>query len=105
VLVKHRDLGPDDAVGVTIVAGQVTAFEYGLDPHWCQIAYLTGREFGLFHEFCTRADRQICLGHEALNYILERGGQLQPVAIDGTGFVEIDRIKDVQRARTLVLQS
>ena len=59
-------------VGVNVVDGQATQFEYGLKSRWPGIVMLDGKEKFLFHHFASEPHRATFKGHEILNLILEQ---------------------------------
>lgn len=99
VLVRPADPGGPAEVGVTVDpdTGLVVHFEYGLPLRWLQMALLAGAELRYFREAGGHKDRRRHLGHEVLNAVIERGGELRAVARPAAQVVEIDAAGDVRK--------
>jgi choline kinase len=101
VVVDTRGQMREFEVGCTVVGGKVTHFSYGLDTKWAQVAYLAGRELGLFRRLVGGRDRRRHFGFEVLNEVLEHGGELRAVEPVGMKIVEVDTSKDIEQARSV----
>lgn len=80
----------------------VTNFSYGLPIKWGQIVYVEGEEKARLEEISHNHEiSEKWFLYEALNYVISEDGKLhihQPV---GLKIVEVDTIKDLERARQI----
>lgn len=101
-LVDHSAVGRENEVGVTVVDDYVTQFAFGLDSKWAHIIYLSGLELHNFKRFSADVDKRRCFGFEALNEVLERGGNLAAVPLEGgMRLAEIDTSRDIAAATSI----
>ena len=68
----------------------------GLTTKWCQIAYLTGREFLILKQICHKnnAEHKKMLTFEVLNKIINKGGQFLCHEPPNMKIKEIDCMRD-----------
>jgi choline kinase len=90
-------------VGVLVQGGKALNFCYGHATKWAQVVYLMGHELELFRKFALLRRNERCLGHEALNYVIDKGGSFRVVEPDDMQIVEIDSVKDIRRATEVVI--
>jgi choline kinase len=102
LLVDTKGQIDEEEVGTTVVDGRVTNLSYGLDTKWSQIMYLTGRELDLFKRMAWNSDRRMWFGYEALNMVVDNGGNLRAIEPRGVRVAEIDSSKDIERARAII---
>jgi hypothetical protein len=69
-------------VGVNVVDGMATRLGYGLPSKWAQLALLRKKEASLFLDVMSDPAAEKFLGSEALNAVLDRGGELEVVVAD-----------------------
>jgi len=98
IVVDTKKRFENKEVGVTIANNsKATFFSYGLDTKWCQIAFLTGKEFkiarNLFNKFEPH-DKKM-LSFEILNKMISLGASFECYEPKNMKIVEIDRIKDI----------
>ena len=105
VLVDHQDKFNEKEVGVLHNGNEVTNFSYGLEKKWGQIAFLCGREREFFEEIANKESTEKWFGYEALNHVLEQGGKLSPIERDGLSIVDVDSVRDIEKARKIILLS
>ena len=84
-------------VGIIEQNNNITNFSFGLDTKWAQITYLTDKELELFKHISCRKDTSQWFGYEALNYVLENGGEIQPFMPKNMKIFEIDMAKDLEK--------
>lgn len=96
VLVDRDNQFNEREAGVTIVNKKASIFSYGLPDKWCQIAYLTGREFAMLQQICYKnnPDHKKMLTFEVLNSIINKGGQLFCYEPPNMKIREIDCMRD-----------
>lgn len=92
----------EDEAGCTICDGRITHLAYGLPAKWCHIVYLTGRELGLFKQVAWHVQSRKWFGYEALNYVIENGGDIRGIEPSNMRIVEIDSSRDIEKARQIV---
>ena len=98
ILIDKRGMFRKNEVGVAYNGSEVTNFSYGLNDKWGQVAYITGKELELFERVAFNQDHERWFGYEALNFIINNGGKLIPIAQDGAKVVEVDSVKDIEQA-------
>jgi len=103
VLVDHQDKFNEKEVGVLHNGNEVTNFSYGLEKKWGQIAFLCGRELQFFEDIANKEATEKWFGYEALNHVLNEGGKLIPVEKDGLSIVDVDSVRDIEKARQIIL--
>lgn len=104
VLVDHQDKFNEKEVGVLHNGIGVTNFSYGLDKKWGQIAFLCGSELEIFSDICYKESTERWFGYEALNHIIDQGGILKPIEKDGLSIVDVDSVKDIEKAIKINLE-
>lgn len=87
-----KDTGSN--VGVTLEGKYAVHFDYGLPVRWLHMAMLCGEELRLFKQVGGRKDRRRHLGHEILNEVIERGGEIEAIRASDK-IIEIESIRDV----------
>ena len=97
VVIDDRGFMDGDEVGLVTEGKNVHNFSFGLETKWCQIAYLTGKEFKLFKESSLKDSTSQWFGYEALNYVLENGGEIEFVNPKLMKIFEVDAAKDLQK--------
>lgn len=65
----------NEKIGVVINKNKVTNLAFGLANKWAQIAYFTGNELALLERVAFDNKKRGWFGHEALNYIIGKGGR------------------------------
>ena len=104
MLVDHQDKFNEKEVGVLHNGIGVTNFSYGLDKKWGQIAFLCGSELEIFSDICYKESTERWFGYEALNHIIDQGGILKPIEKDGLSIVDVDSVKDIEKAIKINLE-
>lgn len=79
ILVDDGEVMTDDDVGVTIVDDRATILSHDIKPKWAFLLYLVNKELKLFKSICSDRDKNKLYMFEAINYVLEKGGQIKPV--------------------------
>jgi len=87
----------DKEVGVTIFNNRATILSYGLPTKWCQIAYITGKEYkilkNIFNKFNTINKK--LLSFEIINMMIDMGAVFNCYEPEDMSILEIDCMKDV----------
>jgi len=96
VLIDQKQQFNEKEVGLTQTNKKATIFSYGLATKWCQIAYLTGREFLILKQICHKnnAEHKKMLTFEVLNKIINKGGQFLCHEPPNMKIREIDCMRD-----------
>lgn len=96
VLIDKNEQFSEREVGITQTNKKVNIFSYGLPTKWCQIAYITGREFSILKQICHKnnAEHKKMLTFEALNKIINKGGQFFCYEPPNMKIKEIDCMRD-----------
>jgi NDP-sugar pyrophosphorylase family protein len=89
---KNMDI---NEIGCTINNNKIEYMRYDTPMRWAQIAYLTGMELALMKNIAWNPNNKNLYGYEAINIILDRGGQFKSVHIPGAFFRDIDCAKDI----------
>lgn len=98
IVVDNKDKMREKEVGVTIVDDKASILSYGLDTKWCQIAFLTGKEFAILRQICSKAtnETKTLLAFEIINSIISKGGSIKIHEPNSMSMVEIDCMKDIK---------
>jgi len=98
VIVDSSGMLSKKEVGVTSVRDKATILSHGLPMKWGQIAYFCGKEFQLLKNVCNKSseDTKKFLSFEALNMVINKGGNLYTVEPKGMSILEIDCMKDLK---------
>ena len=98
VVVDSQQRIREKEVGVTVVNDKASILSYGLSVKWCQIAFLTGREFGVLRQICSKGapESKTLLTFEVINSIINRGGLIKAHEPKQMSIVEIDCMKDIK---------
>ena len=97
VVDTRGQMGPAE-VGVTIVNGRVTAFEYGLTTKWAQIVYLERKDLVVFRRLLSSPVRRRHFGYEVLNDLIDEGAKISAVEPEGMRITDVDVVRDVETA-------
>tara|TARA_R100000315_G_C5234304_1_gene145584 strand:- start:2856 stop:3596 length:741 start_codon:yes stop_codon:yes gene_type:complete len=97
VVVEDAGMMKKTEVGVCVQGKMAINFSFGLDTKWAQISYLTGNELDLFKHICLKRETSQWLGYEALNYVLENGGEIEAVHQKSMKIFEIDSARDLEK--------
>lgn len=89
-----------DEIGIGHQDGFVTSLSYALDSKWGQVAFFTGKELELFIK-AVRNNEQWFL-HEAINYVINRGGKFNAYINKKANIFEIDRYSDFKQYKNEV---
>jgi choline kinase len=80
----------------------ITNFSYGLPTKWAQIIYLEGIEKSILEKISHDHEMsEKWFLYEALNYVIAQGGKFHVHQPIGLKIVEVDTIKDLERARKI----
>ena len=81
-----------------MVNDKASILSYGLSVKWCQIAFLTGREFAILRQICSKGtpESKTLLTFEVINSIINRGGAIRAHEPKQMSIVEIDCMKDIK---------
>lgn len=88
-----------DDVGLTVIDGYVTILSLALaKPKWCKTVFLRDKELRLFKQFVLDKHNNKLFLFEALNFIIERGGELQVKFSNASGnIVHIDNTEELKK--------
>lgn len=100
-VVDNNSFMGENEVGVIVHNGKITHFAYDLTTKWAQIIYLTGYELELFRKTVWNHNHYRWFSFEAINKVIEAGGNIRAVEPKGMNIVEIDTLKDIERARLI----
>ena len=97
LVVDNKQQMHDKEVGITICDHKATILSYGLPTKWCQIAYITGKEFRILKHIFQKfdIDQKKLLVFEVINHIITMGGQFYCYEPHNMSILEIDCIKDI----------
>tara|TARA_R110002020_G_scaffold301752_2_gene517161 strand:- start:3571 stop:4284 length:714 start_codon:yes stop_codon:yes gene_type:complete len=97
VIIDNNSMIGDKEVGLTVCDGAATIFSYGLPTKWCQMAYVTGREFKILKNIFNKFDstHKKMLSFEILNKMISMGAVFKCYEPENMSILEIDRIKDL----------
>lgn len=76
-LIDSRGQLDAESVGVSIIEGRINGFNYGLNPRWCQIAFMSGKEKELFRKVSPLPNARRWGAFEALNWVIASGGRFR----------------------------
>lgn len=101
LLVAGIQLEPHE-VGIGQQDGLVTTLSYALPAKWGQMAYLQDKELDIFMKAAWnyRISSQWFL-HEALNYVMDKGGKFLAHQPAHAKIVEIDHYSDLTKAKLI----
>jgi choline kinase len=97
VIIDNKNMIGAKEVGLTVCNGSATIFSYGLPTKWCQIAYVTGKEYKILKNIFNKFDstHKKMLSFEILNKMISMGAAFKCHEPEGMSILEIDRIKDL----------
>jgi choline kinase len=102
LLVDPSNQLSDDEVGIGQQDGVVTTLSYALPSKWGQMAYLRGKELELFkHVIRTHRLSNQWLLYEALNHVMNNGGQFVAFQPSSGVLFEVDRYEDLEKAKKI----
>jgi len=92
----------ENEVGCVIVNDNIEQIWYDLPNKWAQIVYLTGKELQLAKEICWQNVNYNMFGFEMLNKIIANGGNFKIFKPYKIKVNDIDSVKDIEIARTII---
>lgn len=97
ILVDSSNKFDEREVGVTIVNNFATILSYNLPTKWCQMGFITGKEFEIVKKLFAKQDfnSKYLLTFEIINKIIELGGNFCCFDIGSAFIKEIDSLKDI----------
>lgn len=97
LLIDNKKQMHDKEVGVTVCDNKSTILSYGLPTKWCQIGYITGKEFKIlkhiFQKFNTNQKKLLVF--EIINHMITMGAVFHCYEPSDMSILEIDCIKDI----------
>lgn len=100
VLVKEKD---GDDVGSINPGGTLNQLAYGLPYKWSQMLFLTGKELSLFKKVAFNKNKEKYFTFEAINEVVNMGGQIAVVNPKDGISKDIDCNKDIKIAQEIGL--
>lgn len=82
-------------VGCTIDGTKLENIFYGLSNRWSSIAFFKGKELSLLKEISYNRNKAKLYGWEAINWIMESGGEFDAYCPKGSHWFDIDSSKDI----------
>lgn len=101
-LIVGSNIMSDDEIGCTIVNDKVEYLSYNLPVKWSQITFFTGKELSLLQQIAWNQDKEKWYGFEALNYIIEKGGEFQAITPNKIQITDVDSSKDFPMAKQIL---
>jgi len=97
LIIDNQDQISSKEVGITVVNKRATILSYGLNTKWCQMAYITGKEFEIAKNLYLRGNETIkkMLLFEILNLIISKGGSFICHEPQDMSILEIDCMRDL----------
>ena len=97
IIVDTNNKMSDKEIGVTICDNKASILSYGLPIKWCQMAYITGKEYRIlktiFNKF-THVQKKL-LSFEILNMMIDMGATFYCYEPKKMSIIEIDCKKDL----------
>lgn len=88
---------PNSGPGVIITDSYATHLGYGLNNQWNKMIFLRDKELDLFKDYVFDSENNKMLGHDAINYVLDNGGNIRAINPKNTLVYEINNYKDVAK--------
>ncbi len=85
-------------IGVTIEQNKICHFAYSLVPKWGQVLYIAHKDKLLFKSLVCDRNNERLYGFEILNQMLDNGTPLEQRSHASMIIMDIDEIKDLDRA-------
>lgn len=97
IIIDKKKQMLDKEVGVTICNKKATILSYGLPTKWCQIAYITGKEYKILKNIFNKFDvmNKKLLSFEILNMMINMGAVFHCYEPKNMSILEIDCMKDL----------
>jgi len=97
LIVDNQNQINSKEVGITIVNKRATILSYGLTTKWCQMAYITGKEFETIKNIYLRGNETIkkMLLFEIINLAISKGGSFICHEPENMSILEIDCMRDL----------
>ncbi len=88
----------DNEIGCIVYKDKLEQMFYNLTQKWAQIMYLTGKEFELMKKLANNPDKSMQFGFEAINEIIDSGGQFKAIAPKNAKAIDVDMSNDIEMA-------
>ena len=90
-----NDYMKDKEVGCIFNESNLEQVFYNLSNKWAQILYLTGKELEMFKQVASNPENHIKFGFEAINEVVDSGGQFRVQIPQRAKVYDIDFYKDI----------
>ena len=95
LLIDDYGLMTKDEVGCNISDNKVQYLIPDVPNKWAQIAYITGKELEIFKKVSWDKKNSRFFGFEAINKVIEKGGEFASVSPRGMMVTDVDTSKDL----------
>jgi len=98
-----KDIMKDGEVGCIVNSkGKIENMMYDLDNKWGQILFLKGKELKMFKEACWNPENYNMFGFEAINKVIEQGGDIIACSNEKAKVIDIDSSKDLEKVSNIL---
>lgn len=97
-LIINNDSYEGTQAGINIVNGKAVSSAFGLDNRWCQMLFLAPKELKIARKLLYDDSNNTMLGFELINYIIDKGGDIETLE---RNIIDIDCQKDIKRVSIL----
>lgn len=102
LIIDSSNTMTENEVGCTITNGMVEQVLYELPNRWAQISFFIDKELEMLKQITWNPDNERLYGFEAINQIIDNGGQFRAVMPDGIRTNDIDSSKDIPIAQSII---
>ncbi|GAJ20352.1 unnamed protein product, partial [marine sediment metagenome] len=102
LIIDSSNTMTDNEVGCTISNGLVEQVLYELPHRWSQISFFVDKELEMLKQITWNPDNERLYGFEAINQIIDGGGQFRAIMPDGICVNDIDSSKDIPIAQSIL---
>lgn len=82
--------------------GKVENMMYDLENKWGQIIFLKGKELKMFKNICWNPENYHMFGFEAINKVIENGGNIISCSDEKGKAIDIDNSKDLEKVSSII---
>tara|TARA_R110002020_G_scaffold412253_2_gene621882 strand:+ start:260 stop:886 length:627 start_codon:yes stop_codon:yes gene_type:complete len=102
IMIDESETMGEEEVGCNICDGSIEQMLPDMPNKWGQISYFIDKELSLLKKISWDKNKSHYFGFEAINEIIDRGGDFKAVSPEGAKITDVDSSKDLIAARKII---
>ena len=102
IMIDESETMGEEEVGCNICDGSIEQMLPDMPNKWGQISFFIDKELSLLKKISWDKNKSHYFGFEAINEIIDRGGDFKAVSPEGAKITDVDSSKDLIAARKII---